>query len=78
MITREQLVECLRQANFSENQINSILQKRIKTLLQKGNMDNIKSILNTLEIYGVEKETIEGCLYVLATGKIVILCFQNR
>ena len=69
MITREQLVECLRQANFSENQINSILQKRIKTLLQKGNMDNIKSILNTLEIYGVEKETIEGCLYVLATGK---------
>ena len=69
MITSEQLVQCLRQANFSEDQIRSILQKRIKTLLKTGNVNNVNKILKTLKNYGIKREIISGCLTVLTKGK---------
>lgn len=69
MITIQDLKEVLKKHKYSENQIERILHKRIKTLLNRGNKDNIDEILQILDKHNIEKETIEGCLSVLVQAK---------
>ena len=70
MITQQQLIKLLTKYNFTENQINIILNKKIKTLLERGRYINIDNIFEILVIKNeISKKTIENCLYVLARGK---------
>lgn len=70
MITKQDLKGLLVKYNFDEEQIQRILNKRIKTLLKLGNKENIDKILKILiSDYGFSKGAIEGCLYVLTRGK---------
>ena len=69
MITKQDLKEILQKHRFSEEQIEIILNKRIKTLLERGNKENIDAILKILEERKISQEKIEGCLSVLAKGK---------
>ena len=70
MITKQELKKVLQEHEFSEEQIERILNKRVKTLLKIGNIENIDAILNILlNKRTISKETIEGCLSVLARGK---------
>ena len=70
MITRQDLREVLQKQRFSEQQIEKILNKRIKTLLEIGNKENIDTILEILlDERKISQEKVEGCLSVLAFGK---------
>ena len=70
MITKQELKKVLQEHEFSEEQIERILNKRVKSLLKIGNIENIDAILNILlNKRTISKETIEGCLSVLARGK---------
>ena len=69
MIEKQELIDILREHNFTEKTISRILNKRIKTLLKRGKAGEIKGILEVLDEYGINKETIENCLSVLAMGK---------
>ena len=69
MISKENLEEVLKRANFKEEQINRILNKKITTLLKRGNEEEIESILKLLNEHKISQEAIERCLTVLAKGK---------
>lgn len=49
MITENQLVVVLRNKNFEEETIQRILKKRIKTVLERGKVEEIEKILDVLE-----------------------------
>ena len=70
MITQQQLIKLLTKYNFTENEKNEILNKKIKTLLKIGIYENIDSILEILINNGISKKTIKNCLSVLARGKV--------
>lgn len=59
MITENQLVIVLRNKNFEEETIQRILKKRIKTVLERGKVEEIEKILDVLEKKGIRKETIK-------------------
>ena len=71
MITKQELREVLQKYQFDEKQIDRILNKKIKTLLRKGNKKKIDATLKILldDAYNISRKAIEGCLYVLAIGK---------
>ena len=53
MITQQQLIKLLTKYNFTENEKNEILNKKIKTLLKIGIYENIDSILEILINNGI-------------------------
>ncbi len=61
MISREELKVILKKHNFSDKQIERILNKKIKTLLAQGKAEEIEKILGVLEKKEIQKETIENC-----------------
>jgi len=69
MISKAELVEILQNNGFEEEAIQRILNKKIKTLLEKGKYENIEKIFEVLKEKGISKEVIENCLSVLARGK---------
>ena len=69
MITKQELVTILKNNGFTDIEIKTILNRKINTLLKRGQKQNIEQILEKLKKHGIGKETIENCLYVLARGK---------
>lgn len=68
MISRENLVKVLREAKFEEARIERILKKSIKLLLDIGREEKIRDILEVLAEHDISKDSIEGCLNILAKG----------
>ena len=68
-MTRNDFAIVLRKKNFEEETIQRILKKRIKTVLERGKVEEIEKILDVLEEKEIRKEKIENCLSVLAFGK---------
>ena len=65
MITKEALQKVLKDNGFDEQAITRILNKNLKTLIERGKFDNINAVLKTLNEFHISKEAIENCLLVL-------------
>ena len=68
MLKKEEFITLLQNAGFEEQTIDRILKKRIKSVLKKGNAEEIDKIFNVLDKNKISKEKIENCLTVLAIG----------
>ena len=69
MISKDELRNVFLEHGFNDEQVESIMQKRIKELLKKGEKKEISAILEVLTKNKIKKETIENCLTVLSKGK---------
>ena len=69
MITKQELAIILKRNDFTDVEINIILNKKINTLLNRGKASEIEKILEVLNKNEIRKETIENCLSVLVLGK---------
>ena len=69
MITKQELAIILKDNGFADAEIEKILNKRIKKLLNVGQEQNIKGILKVLKKYDISKQAVIKCLSVLAMGK---------
>jgi len=69
MITKQELTMLLRNNGFTDTEIETTLNKRIKKLLNAGQEQNIKEILKLLKKYRISKQSITKCLSILSTGK---------
>jgi len=69
MIKTQELVAILKKNGFTDIEIETILNKKISTLLEQGQKQNIERILEILKKHRIGKEKIEKCSSVLARGK---------
>ena len=69
MISKDELRNVFLEHGFNDEQVERIMQKRIKELLKKGEKKEISAILEVLTKNKIKKETIENCLTVLSKGK---------
>lgn len=69
MISKETLKQILQDEEFTSEQIERIMQKRMQTLLKKGKEEEIRKILMVLKEKEIKKDTIEKCIYIFTTGK---------
>ncbi|MCI9177864.1 MAG: hypothetical protein HFJ28_04765 [Clostridia bacterium] len=69
MLTREELKKCLKEAEFSEEQIEFVLSKKIDTLLsRRSDISEMNKILQVLIAHEISKDAIINCLTLLARG----------
>lgn len=65
-LTKEQLIDCLRQAHFPEEQIQRIENKDLKRLLQRGSVYRVNKILRILILYRISYSAIEKSIHILS------------
>ena len=65
-----EFVKCLQQANFTKEQIDFMLGKRIKTLLLRGEKEQINKTLDLLiKQYEISHNAIQNCLSIFSVRK---------
>ena len=69
MITKQELAIILQDNGFTDTEIETILNKRIKKLLNAGQEQNIKEILKLLKKYRISKQSITKCLSILSRNR---------
>lgn len=69
-ITKEDVRKCLEEAKFPEEQIQRILSKDLKKVLERGNTYKINKILRTLISYKISLDAIERCFNIVVDASL--------